>query len=60
MPDRMTRVGDLDERQVARLRDQIRSFVAGATELEQEQQPADCDVGGGSGHSSHCDNDGWV
>jgi hypothetical protein len=54
------RLDRLNDGQVDRLRDQLRSFVAGATELEQEQQPADCDGGSGPGHSSHCDNDGWV
>ena len=63
MSDRTFR--ELTGNQVDSLRDQLRTFVGGGASKQQGEEikdagDSDCTVGGGDGHSSHCDSDGWV
>ena len=63
MSDRTFR--ELTGGQVDSLRDQLRTFVGGGASKQQGEEIKDaeespCSGGSGSGHSSHCDSDGWV
>lgn len=60
-----TGLRELSHLQLDQLRDQLRQFVGGSSATSNSEVAIDdggtpCTAGGGDGHSSHCDSDGWA